>query len=485
MIEPIPFTSNQQSGYDVLSGASPAAINVVVDGAGSVRRRPCIAAHAVTAAISSNPVIGLFSTSTGKLFAATGDLPGEVRLYRISSTGAVDLTSTTQRRFTAESRIVWAETEAAVLLGTGRAIQRVLLQSDDVGPLGGDPPYASHVIAQGSRLLANDTLVDRTKIQYSAPNQNATSLLGHEQWGAQVTAIGRSGFFTAEARPDSIVALAENSNEVFAFGVNNTQAFAPDGTLIYASVSAREFGCAAPYSVIKDDQSFAWLDDRRRIVHSDGRSVRVLSDPIKKTLDDMSRVDDAFGYRMLVGPVDALVWTFPSDGRTLMYQRGGGWSLMMGWDDSANNWARFPVNAHTQVSGTNQNIVGLTTGKLGELSIDARDDLGDRVPASVTTGFIDRGSDVRKRHIATRLVLRRGGTSMTREPIGSLQWRDGEGSWRSPIPVGFGVAGDREIVVTLRSLGVYRRRQWKFSFHELSEDFLLAGASEEFETLGS
>ena len=83
---------------------------------------------------------------------------------------------------------------------------------------------------------------------------------------------------------------------------------------------------------------------------------------------------------------------------------------------------------------------------------------------------------------AVYLSLKRGEVTGTTAPQASVSWRDDGGEWRDPVPVSLGVSGDREIVYPLRSLGVYRRRQWRFEFSG-SEELVLAGAEEDFETL--
>jgi hypothetical protein len=119
---------------------------------------------------------------------------------------------------------------------------------------------------------------------------------------------------------------------------------------------------------------------------------------------------------------------------------------------------------------------------VGEFSRDAATDFGTRIPPSVTSGFQNHGTDRRKRCIAMRLTLRRGESGGTDEPLASLEWRDDIGGWGDALPISLGATGDSESVVDLRSLGVYRRREWRFAFHG-TEDIVLASAVEEFEVL--
>jgi hypothetical protein len=475
---PLKFGNSQNSGHEELAGASPVAVNAVVDATGAVRRRPGLSASTLAppTVVDARGFIGLHRSPTGLLLGVAGTTTGPASLYRITASGFSTLSSALYL----SQRPSWAETEAIVVLAGGHRPRRVDLASPYAfADLGGNPPKGTQVVAHNGRLLLTDPDVNG-RIWYSAPAAGS-STSGHEQWTAGVTALGRSGFFAAEARPDALVAIAENTNELFAFGQTNLQLFAPDGTFIYSPVSAREFGCAAAASLIRDEQSFAWLDERRRFVYSDGRTITPISDPIKATLDALTRVDDCHGYRVLQGPVDCLVWTFPTDGVTLAMQKGGGWSQWHGWSDTANNYTPFRVSASAAVIDSGETLAGTTDGYVAKFDSSAATDLGTRIPYSVTTGFNNQGTDARKNCKALRLVLRRGSATGT-EPVVQVAWRDDLGPWGDPIRVGLGTVGDYESVVDLRSLGAYRRRQWRLAFHGTSE-FVLASATETFEVM--
>ena len=136
--------------------------------------------------------------------------------------------------------------------------------------------------------------------------------------------------------------------------------------------------------------------------------------------------------------------------------------------------------------GENANLVGLTTGgssRIGVIDQGTTTDFGERIPAHIETGFIDRGTPNRKMCIAVNIRMRRGHVTGTSEPIAHLSWRDDEGQWQSPIPISLGKSASREPVVTLRGLGVYRARAWRFTFSSTTEDLVLASVTEEFEIL--
>ena len=483
--ERIPFTPTQESGWSELAGAGQGAFNVTIDGKGAVRRRPGIEEYfdAAGTVVDSDGFSGLHSTVGGKLYATIRGSQLQP-FYRLAPSGFISLDAT----LVGSKRPVFAETQTLVVVAGGARMRKITIASDLVENLGGNPPKSTHVIAQASRLLnveiANQDLLNN--INFSAPQVGA-GIGNYELWNGDPEldppfVSSDSGPFPANARPDPVVAIGENTNEVFAFGSSNLQNFAPDPQSTYAPINTREFGCSAPYSVIKDDQNFAWIDDKRRIVHSDGRTFNIISDPIKQVLDDMPEISDAFGYRVVRGSVDALVWTFPSDGRTFAFQRGGAWAQWASWDPVNNNWGQFQVSAVAQQLSDNAHIAGLTNGRVGLLKTSASTDLGTEIHAHVTTGFLSHETQNRKHCTALRVAMRRGQSTKTNVPVAHIAWRDDLGKWGPPLEISLGAAGDNEIVIRFRSLGIYRERQWRFSFLG-EEELVLASVTEEYEVL--
>lgn len=480
MFAAVPFVNSQQSGYEPLAGASPYAVNVVVDAIGSVRRRPGIKASTgiLETAVDSNGLDALHVAHNGQ-FYAIGGLGAGRSVYRIAA-AASQFTGALSELAGTAARPVVAETEAMLVMAAGTYVQKVEFATQLCDRLGGSPPAnATHVVANGSRLLINDTS-DKNRIHHSAV-ATGTATAGHEQWNG----AGTSGSFIAGARPDPIQALDESTNDVFAFGGTNVQIFSPvaSQTDRYAAAAAREYGCIAPYSVVKSDQSFMWLDHKRRFIYSDGREYDdSVGRPIQQTLDDMGTITDCFGYRVHLGAVDALCFCFPTDTRTFVFQKGAGWGIWSGWENTLNTFKRFMVNCHHQRADTGQNMVGTVDGKIGELSTTTYTDLGSPIVARVDTGFLNRDTEKRKYCRALNLSLKRGETTGTESPVAWVSWRDDGGEFNQPVPVELGEYGDREIVYPIRSLGVYRRRQWRFEFSG-SDELVLVKAEEEYEIL--
>jgi len=477
--EPIPFGPNQASGWEPLAGGSPLALNVVVDGRGAVHRRPGIqnVATAPSTSIDGNGVSGLYVTSAGKLFAVGGSAPSR-SIYAITGGAAVDLTGVDQGDLRGTLRPTFAETEALLVIAGGADMQKMVLDGSISSRLAGSPPQASHVSFLASRLLANDVQVDKSKINFSSP-ASSTVTTGHEQWNG----TGSSGFTSAEARPDPIVALGDNGSELFAWGQTNLEIFTPDAFFAFARVVTRDFGCIAPYSVTRQDTNFAWLDHRRRLILGNGRAMQPISGPIEADLQAMGTVSDCIGARVKVGVSDCLVWVFPTEGRTMAVQtNGGGWSQ---WQSTTSGvLGPFNATAFAHDPVTDTQYVATSDGIVGQLSHDAADDLGEDIVARVETGFIDHGTDENKECQRVQFALERGTTSSTTtEPVAFVQWADEPGVWCSPRPLWLGMAGQARPVITLSSLGVYRRRNWRFTFSS-SERLALASARETYTVTG-
>lgn len=478
--ERIEFGPNQESSFDELGGSSPSAINVVIDKNGVVYKRPGIEAYSVapSAVIDSDGIVGLYSTNDGQLFAV-GNTVNARHIYKITGGSSTQIDTVPDGKLIGNTRPVFTETEVFLVIAGGLDMQRVNLFTSLSERTWVDAPLATHVISNASRLLANDAFVDKTKVRYSGISQGTVDTSGHTTW-TNTGLDDDGGFFTAEARPDNVVAIADNTNEVFVWGTDNVQIFVPDSTLIFASAATREFGTTAPYSIIKKDQEFFWLDQYRRFVYSDGRSFQNIEKPIKKKLDSLETVSDCYGFRVLLGHLDCFVWCFPSSGTTFVYQVDGGWSEWNGWDSDQSNFKRLQILSHNLRRDGGVNVVGTISGKVGKLSQTAYSDLGDLIVASCTSGFLDRGTPNRKMCRRVQITARRGQSST--ESLGRLYWRDDTGNFNGPIDIDFGTTGDNYVTKEIRSLGTYNRRQYKFVFSD-SANLSLVNVVEDFDLL--
>ncbi len=472
MEQAIPFGPQMEPDADPVVGAAPLAVNAVWDGSGFRRRRGVARyASAPSAAIASTAIIGLHLTAGGKLLAVDSATPYR-NIYVVTDANGASLSKAdSSGALRGSGRPVFAEAESIVAIAGGAEPHKVDLTVDplEASLLGGSPPLATHVVANNSRMVVNDMAV-RNRVNYSAPT-SGTSFAGFEDWSGL-----ESGFFPSDARADYVVALGDNANEVFAFGRKTTQAFASDEQATYHSVTARDYGCAAPYSVVRLEDGFAWIDHLRRIVVSDGREFTPISGPIHNELLSMPSITDAYGYR----PQDEQVaWRF-SDGRTFVFDmERKSWALWMGWDTATSNFAPFRATSALIRDDSAACLIGTSDGYVREMSSGYLDDDGTPITMELVTGFVNHGTMNNKLCKRVRLHFRRGLASA--DANAHLSWRDGSGAWGTPHAINLrGAPGDFSVGVEITGLGAYRMRQWRLRYSG-PDDVVFAGATEDFD----
>lgn len=527
--QPIPFGPLLETSSEEISGASPEAFNVIADSRGTIRKRPGLAAYSVapSTSVDANGVLGLYLTQErvahtsgtatvsgvhpGVLYAvgATVNVGGGANtgrnVYRIVGGAAtlVGVGAVNQNRLSTPAAIAttrfprptFAETEALLILAGWAEMGKIDIRPEtfsapnfttnadyhEMSFLGGCPPLASHVITNSSRILANDTQLDQTKVRFSSISQGIVDFSGHETWAPSP---GAAGFFTAEARSDYLVAIAENTNDIFGFGTTSLQLFSPDSSTTFAPSITRETGCLAPYSPVKWDDKYVLLDHQTRFVSTDGRQWEDVGGPVQATLDGLTAPDECYSYRFSESFADCLVFRFETDDETLVFQPGVGWGRWAQYDSASGTFTMFPVLSHHMRSDGGLNVVGLEDGTIRTLSLDNTTDLGTAIVAHVSTGFLDRGSPNEKHSVAVHLTFKRT-AALSDGVVCYLEWRDNLSDEWSSVPIELGVEdGNLTPVVTLRSLGTYRRRQWRFKFGDEAGLFLV-GAQETFVTLDS
>ena len=530
-VAPIPFGPTLETSGEPISGASSEAFNVIVDARGVLRKRPGLVAYtgvAPSTAVDSAGVLGLYLTEervahTSGSPTVSGTHPGVLyavgatvnasgggsntgrNVYRIAG-GSATLVGTgvaNENRLATPAAIattrfprpIFAETEALLVIAGGAEVGKVDIRPEtfsapnfstnadyhEMSFLGGCQPLASHVLGNSSRILANDTQLDQTKIRYSDISQGIVDFSGHETWSPSP---GAAGFFTAEARPDSIVACAENTNDIFVFGRTSLQLFSPDTSVTFAPSITKEIGCLAPYSPVKVDERFVWLDHLTRVVISDGREWEDVGAPIQATLDALTAPDECYGYRFSESFADCVVFRFETDDETLVLQPGVGWSRWAQHSAGTDTFTMFPVLSHHVRQDGGLNVVGLEDGTIRLLTLDAETDLGSAIVAYVRTGFLDRESNNRKRTTAVHLVFKRE-PALSRDVVCYLEWRDELSEEWNEVAIELSADdGNLDPVVVLYSLGVYRRRQWRFRFPD-EKGLFLVKATETFDDLGS
>ncbi len=389
-------------------------------------------------------------------------------------TALSDATAATQ--LDGDARPVFAEDASDLFIAGGGAIQK-WTGAGLTARLGGTSPTdVTHLVNLSQRLIAN-TAANPSRILYSDLGDGNDST-----WGAL-------SFATAESRPDAIVAIGENTAELAVWGKTTTEAWGTtaDALAPYQRINTLNIGMSAPYSAVRFDNYYFWLDDRRRFVSSDVRGYEVVSKAIEKDLRGLSTISDCWGYREDTDLGGVLVWVFPTAGRTFAYEYD-----TKKWQErnyyTAPTNGTWPVNCHAYWDAYNLNLVGASTGAaVYSLDTTQRQDIGGTMVAERITGWMDFGTANMKRSLRVQVRMRRGTTPLAAVD-GQLEVavaQDG-GGWGSFKTITMGQPGDQEMVRDLYFGGIFTtRRYWirysgtdDFSLVSLHDDIIDLEAGE-------
>lgn len=177
------------------------------------------------------------------------------------------------------------------------------------------------------------------------------------------TSIDPLDFASAEGNPDNIVSMIIDHREVWLFGNNSTEVWynagLSDFPLTRIQGAYNELGCAARYSVAKMNNQIYWLGKDFRgqgvVYLANGyQGQRVSTHAVEWQIQQYNTLSDAIGFTYQQDGHMFYVLTFPSAGKTWVYDAStGAWHERAGWN---NQWTRY--RAQTQAFFNNENLVG-------------------------------------------------------------------------------------------------------------------------------
>ena len=193
------------------------------------------------------------------------------------------------------------------------------------------------------------------------------------------TSIDPLDFASAEGDPDNIVSMIVDHREVWLFGNNSTEVWynagLSDFPLVRIQGAYNELGCAARYSVAKMNNQIYWLGRDFRgqgivYVANGYQGQRISTHSVEWQIQQYGTMSDAIGFTYQQDGHSFYVLTFPSAGKTWVYDAStGAWHERAGWNDG---WTQY--RAATQVFYINENLVGdYENGKIYALSMDTYD----------------------------------------------------------------------------------------------------------------
>jgi hypothetical protein len=494
----IAFAASEDKSSSELGGAMPQVTNVIVDATGVMRARPGLAVWPQFTQVSSSAVIGMCSFQDWLVYVTADRL-----IHAISSGGGTLELSDPNDSTTwldGGGRPSFVKGHIMLVIAGGGQMQKWLgtglsarLLNTGAPIIGGDPnpgglpPAATHICGVAQRLIAK-VANDSGQFWWSG------ALDLYEDWDMTSTSGGDSGFIQAAAKPDPLVAMFDSTNEIFAFGTQTLQVFDPSSTQISTDPVTGEpviqdfmpnrtidIGITAPDSVIPIDSTFYAIDRFRRVIVTDARSYQEVGKPISKVLRDIDVITDALGFKVRFGRFDFLVWLFPSVGYGIIMDTASGkWSEWRAWGPSGPT--NVTITSVYDWAESNLAPVGLSNGQIALFDDDATTDLGNPINIKLVSGFTDHGMSTRKHCHTLLLTFRRTFTPTASSGHVRISYRDYEGAWILVRDVQLG--DDPYSVITLRSLGVYRMRQWMLEYTG-SDRVEFVSAQEEYEILGA
>lgn len=464
-ISPVPIGGGENLSADRATQATTLVANASIGPAGENTQRAGLVDVGVSGSdFGSSPVIGMWQwrswlvlvTSDRKVWAIAVGAPTTV-LALSDATAGTQLPGTQRPVFAEDDlpRLVIAG-GGAPLQWTGAGLCAALVAS-------GSPPAATHIAYLGQRLLANDL-------------SNPTEWFWSDPFPGGSTSWQPLSFDNADASPDPIVGVYSTIREVYVFGERSLQVYTAgsDPFNPFDNAVVQAIGCSAPYSPVNADGSWIFLDDRRRIVVSDGRQLEDISADLAKALRGFSAVADCWSFREDIEQQTYYVFRFPTAGREFYF------------DTSKKAWmerdyyaptARIPLpyQAHAFWPAFNGHYFGSTTaGAVYKWDPDTHTDLGQPLVMDRVTGWLDHGSNVRKRSVRVRARLRRGAGTPTTEETFEVRVADDGGAWGEWELVPLGESGDNEQIADAYPAGIFRVRRYQFRYSGTAGTALLA-----------
>lgn len=467
---PIPIDKGVYKNVDSTSVATPQIAtdlkNIVIDDTGANIDRPGLAATPFGQTGAAHGLVGI------KYFEAADRVimvDSNRSIWSMDEDGVTTNIGTTSLAGTAGRAIIEDDGEYVAVAGGGQ-MQR-WNGTGLTGTFSGSPPDTTHIGYLDGYWVS--PLLDDQENRIAGPTAVAR------------TTWSTGDFFSAEGLPDTIRAQAVLLRELYSFGRRSAEIFQNFGG---ANPFQRTFfvdrGIAAPYSLIKWDNSLSWLDNERRIVRLEGRTPVQISAPIHKIISDYGTVDDCWSAYMQLGGFDLVMYVFPTEGTAWAYNpKRQEWYEWDGFTGPSQD--RFPMGAHVFVEPWNKNLIGDPyTGIIRELTFDAKVD-GDKVLRRMRRMRYKHGTGNRKKSNYYLFHVKTGvGTSGGTEPVFEVRVNDDNKGWSNWKQVPLGFPGAKQEPLRVRMGGIYRERQLEFQMTEPYE-FALTAIEEHIEVMSS
>lgn len=300
------------------------------------------------------------------------------------------------------------------------------------------------------------------------------------------TSWAAASFASAMRNPDDIIALKVFARQIFLFGNSTTEIWENDGVNPFAPTAGGflQTGIIAPHSVVADSNSLYWLDSSRRFASYSNGLLTQLATPYDAEIQRFGAVADCYGIRIEIAGVPLLLFQFPAQQRTLVYNtRGRNWCEWGSWDLTNARYLHWLGSSYAYSPEWGKHLVGGRDGSIHEMSEDYYSDNGEPIRLKRVTGHLDHGTTARKRSRELRIRIRRGeGPTASDSPKLAIRWNDDNRGWSNQKFVDLGKVGDRQMPIKIFPHGIYKTRQYEIVMSD-AVPVTFGGAEEDIDVL--
>jgi hypothetical protein len=293
-------------------------------------------------------------------------------------------------------------------------------------------------------------------------------------------------FGTAAGSSDLIVSMRVLNREIYLFGQRSIEIWENDGATPFSRIPGGfiQSGCCAGYAIVEDEGSLYWLDNKRRLVRFNGKSVERLSTKFDKELQNLSSVSDAVAFKIDIDGVIFFVFNFPLANRTLAYNATtDDWCEWGRWDYATASYDRWVGGAYCYAEKWGLRLLGRRdTLVVSELSKDYSSDDSDIIRLARTTGHIDYGTSKIKQSNELRFRAKRGkGLSNSNAKL-MVRYKLDNREWSNIKEFSLGNVGEYDLILRDLRRNQFRAKQYEFSATD-AVDIVFSQAEEDIEVL--
>jgi len=293
--------------------------------------------------------------------------------------------------------------------------------------------------------------------------------------GSAPTTWSAIDFFNAEASPDGLQALYVVRRLIYLMGSTTIEIWANDGVSPFSRLNGLTIqrGVIGPHATAIVNESLYFIDSNRRLTVLTGSTATVINTSFDRVLQSFDTISDVLvDYTTVVGK-NWLVFSFPTEDRTLFYDLDGPgtayWAEWSFFDTSTQTRKRFLGNHIAYARGFNQHFVGsFQDDQIFLLDTDISNDNNRAMHTSRSTGWLDHGTpDKLKRSYRLKGRIKSGigiGTSNGTKATARIRFRDdGNLQFGNYINIDLGKQGESNFLKEINTGGSYYAREYEIS----------------------